>query len=131
MTKKKEGARPCGKPWTAAEVATAARIWKEMVTDIEGRGSRKCKAAAWAAIGEAIGRSAMAVKDRYRDCGVGYVSRLAGAQAQSMARLDPAVAASRDALLRARAQQPSISAWLNDPPPGYSALDQRGGDIRR
>jgi len=126
MTARKVGAQPVAAPWTAQDIATSARMWKELITDLEARG--ECvlgrKDAACAAIGAALGRTPMAIKGRYRDYGVGFCSH-ASSYGQTDLRLDREAEQEREALLRARARQPPTAALFGDPPPGYSALDRR------
>lgn len=128
MTKRKPDAQPRGEPWSAREIATAARIWREQMTEPATRGEAIFgrKNAVCQAIGDAIGRTVYAVKGRFRDHGVAFISPAAASCGKpDPARLEPETALGRDALAHARARQSPIAAMLGDPPPGYSALDQR------
>lgn len=127
MTKKKDGARPVAEPWSDQEIATAARLWREMITEPASRGEKVLgrKDAVCEAIGRAIGRTVWAVKCRYRDFGVGFITPPAATAGKTVDPLiDPGAERGRLVLLRARARQDAAAAWLNDPPPGFSALDQ-------
>ncbi|WP_316234643.1 hypothetical protein [Bradyrhizobium sp. SZCCHNR1020] len=128
MTKKKAGAHPVGAPWTADDIAIAVRMWKQMMLDPKARGEPMLgrKDAACGAIAKALNRSVEAIRSRYRDYGIGFASKL-GDCAQPARRADPEAERKRLALAAARARQDAIGALLNDPPPGYSALDERRG----
>lgn len=131
MTAKKTNAKPMGSPWSEADVATAARMWQALMVapaqcgdKMKGRKIAICQA-----IGDAIGRTVPAVSGRYRDYGAGFAATRGAAGNPELLRLDHATELTRDALAQARARQSLCAALLNDPPPGYSALDRKLAEL--
>jgi hypothetical protein len=114
--------------WSAADIATAARMWREQVTVPMAAGEAVHKGEVCVRIAQALGRSTTAVVGRQWDYGDSF-AMLNGYRQKAVtgqARLDAECAAARDALAAARSRQSVFAAMLGDPPPGYSALDQAG-----
>lgn len=87
------------------------------------------------AIGEAIGRPAGSVVDKFNNEGMpaprlpavrhGRATPNANGAGEVVQRVSPRALAEREARLAALARRSLTQAFCNDPPPGWSALDRR------
>lgn len=126
MTKRKDGAEIVGH-WTAHDIETAAAMWRTMLTEPAQRGEsvRGKQKTVCNQIGKVLGRTGNAVHARFADCGPRFMVRTPSCGATDDKKLDRDTQIQRDALAHARERQSPLSAMLGDPPPGFSALDQR------
>lgn len=109
-----------GKPWSADDIATAARMWQELIVSKDDGRSRKHDE--YRQIGEALKRKPQAVYGRFRKYGPRFVYLERGQSSP----VPVAAEMERSRLLAARARQCPLSAIMGDPPPGFSALDMKG-----
>jgi len=105
-----------GSPWSDKEIATAARIYRRMVSPGAPASTMD---RVWRTIGDAVGRKATAAAARFYNYGPTFV-RVVGA-----GRIPVDVIADRDAREAAKMLRDRTAEFCGDPPPGYSALDRQ------
>jgi hypothetical protein len=114
------------RPWTAAEIATAARLWAELTAAGVPPGP------AYAEIGRALGRKPAAVQSRRKNFGESFAAsprsklpptRVTAGEATAP-RASLLLLAARDRRSAALDRRDLTARLMGDPPPGYSALDR-------
>jgi hypothetical protein len=107
------------RPWTNPEIHKAARIWQRDYADHYGEEEvHGAQRATFLAIAKALDRTADSVLSRYRLHGPSFAANNRGGPSA-------AAESERKKRLEAASQRSPIAAFLNDPPPGYSALDRK------
>jgi hypothetical protein len=113
-------------PWSTDDMARAAEMWRDLFVAVHGEDpSRSVRYPVFEIIGRAVGRTASAIESRMRTHGPSFavtpsrgpIEREAAAVMQAMIE--------REARKRAEARRSITARVFGDPPPGYSALDQR------
>ena len=121
--------------WMTHEINLLAEMWRDRVTAVYGDGPLPAgyKTQVIAEVAAALGRTRKGVRVRIERQGTAFVeveqsepvARGAAACAVRDRPLDPRVAAARDARAFASTGRSLTACILGDPPPGYSALDQK------
>lgn len=108
--------------WSQSEASTAAAIWDREIADHFDVGKAPAHRVKQAvqAIADALDRSYENVVIRYQHYGPGF-----GAMRERGSIVAASAAAERDRRREASFRQDLTASVFGDPPPGFSALDQR------
>ncbi len=141
MPKHKQGdVFRCADRWLATEINLLADTWREQVTEVYGEAPlpEGHKTKVIHEIADALGRTPKAVRVRIAKHGTGHVDPeqpdyMAGPGPKHGVRdrpIEPEQLAMRQAREAAMARASLTRLLLGDPPPGYSALDQKRAEVR-
>jgi hypothetical protein len=113
---------PSTTAWSEDEKALAADLWRALITDIyeDEEAPVAVRRTAMIQISAEIGRSYASVIARRINFGTTFGAGLLGPR-----RIPEKSMAERDRRTLARSQRDLTAQFFGDPPPGYSALDQR------
>lgn len=131
----KDGAPPPAKPkpadkivhphWSEADMALAQAHWRALFVDVYGGSApRDARRLVFESIGAALQRTPTAVENRLRLYGASFGLNPASKPLERPVEVSQAMI-ERDARKRAEACRSITANFFGDPPPGYSALDQR------
>lgn len=124
MTKKGERQ---SERWSDGEANRAARLWQTNFTDIHGKANKpglaSYRRATLRLIADELGRPFGNVLVRFQRYGVGFTPRPMAPLEKTKAT--PAALAERIARIKAEEGHSLTGILLGDPPPGFSALDQK------
>lgn len=116
--------------WLTNEVERAAQVWRECKA--EGKNNSE----AYALIAASLGRSQGSVRARHEKCGPSFLSnspqdrlrmteRAVPGHAPGMTYVPHRVLELREVRNAALERRDTTAQLMNDPPPGFSALDER------
>lgn len=123
LPKKAEGLR---RPrWTEAEMAIAQARWREMFMDVYGEhASPSQRQLIFDIIGRELKRTPTAIEWRMRDFGASFGLNPESKPLAAPVEISQAMI-EREARRAAENRRSVTATFFGDPPPGYSALDQR------
>jgi hypothetical protein len=111
--------------WTDADMTLAQTRWRELFVDVYGVSApRHERFLIFEQIGRELQRSGPAVENRLRIHGASFGLSAASKPLALPVEISQAMV-EREARKRAEAHRSITASFFGDPPPGYSALDQR------
>jgi hypothetical protein len=124
--KPKAASSRLAQPWSADHMARAETLWRDLFINVHGEDpSRALQYPVFEIIGREIGRTASAIESRLRSHGPTFsINPSRGPVARQDTEALQALVDAR-ARYAARIRQNPCAILMGDPPPGYSALDQR------
>ena len=112
-------------------MALAEARWRELFVNVYGeRASPQQRYAVFEIIGRELQRSPSAIENRLRLYGASFGLRAASKPLTQPAEVSQAMC-DRAFRLAAQLKQDPVARMLGDPPPGYSALDQKSEPSQR